>query len=266
MLQILMRVEQEQKVTEDARRFAEQDAAAQRNASQVFEDMPLKCCPEICLTGRFGQLFVFFRRLSFYFTTVGFYFCTMLTVLPWESVLRVWDVLLFSFVFSMPTSMVAISSSASEVRLWDATSIPGGPKHSFEVIKAARFSNSGSVLAALKSDPSQQEILLYGVHTCQLDMMLSDTSNTHYGRGHAYSLVHFSPSDSVRLWNGVLWDRRSSSSIHRFDQFTDHGGGCFHPAGKEVIYTGFWMPINILLTRMTIHIVVVCLVRFYWER
>ncbi|KZV55657.1 hypothetical protein F511_32140 [Dorcoceras hygrometricum] len=52
MLQILMRVEQEQKVTEDARRFAEQDAAAQRNASQVFEDMPLKCCPEICLTGR----------------------------------------------------------------------------------------------------------------------------------------------------------------------------------------------------------------------
>ncbi|KZV56277.1 ATP-dependent RNA and DNA helicase [Dorcoceras hygrometricum] len=95
MLQILMRVEQEQKVTEDARRFAEQDAAAQRYASQVFEDMPLKCCPEICLTGRFGQLFVFFRRLSFYFTTVGFYFCTMLTVLPWESVLRVWDVLLF---------------------------------------------------------------------------------------------------------------------------------------------------------------------------
>ncbi|KZV39917.1 aminomethyltransferase, mitochondrial [Dorcoceras hygrometricum] len=62
MLQILMRVEQAQKVTEDARRFAEQDAAAQRYASQVFEDMPLKCCPEICLTG---------------------------------SVLRVWDVLLF---------------------------------------------------------------------------------------------------------------------------------------------------------------------------
>ncbi|KZV21648.1 protein CHROMATIN REMODELING 4 [Dorcoceras hygrometricum] len=205
MLQILMRVEQEQKVTEDARRFAEQDAAAQRNASQVFEDMPLKCCPEICLTGRFGQLFVFFRRLSFYFTTVGFYFCTMLTVLPWESVLRVWDVLLFSFVFSMPTSMVAISSSASEVRLWDATSIPGGPKHSFEVIKAARFSNSGSVLAALKSDPSQQEILLYGVHTCQLDLMLSDTSNTHSGRGHAYSLVHFSPSDKViHVYTAIL--------------------------------------------------------------
>lgn len=32
-----MRVEQEQKVTEDARIFAEQDAAAQRHASQVLQ-------------------------------------------------------------------------------------------------------------------------------------------------------------------------------------------------------------------------------------
>lgn len=32
-----MRVEQEQKLTEDARRFAEQDAAAQRYAAQVLQ-------------------------------------------------------------------------------------------------------------------------------------------------------------------------------------------------------------------------------------
>ncbi|EPS62801.1 hypothetical protein M569_11988 [Genlisea aurea] len=38
MLQILMRVEQEQKVTEDARLYAEQDAAAQRYAAQVLQD------------------------------------------------------------------------------------------------------------------------------------------------------------------------------------------------------------------------------------
>ncbi|KAG4919929.1 TBC1 domain family member 8B [Glycine soja] len=38
MLQVLMRVEQEQKVTEDARRFAEQDAAAQRYAAQVLQE------------------------------------------------------------------------------------------------------------------------------------------------------------------------------------------------------------------------------------
>ncbi|CAI9091040.1 OLC1v1025957C1 [Oldenlandia corymbosa var. corymbosa] len=38
MLQVLMRVEQEQKVTEDARRFAEQDANAQRYAAQVLQE------------------------------------------------------------------------------------------------------------------------------------------------------------------------------------------------------------------------------------
>ncbi|XP_050211861.1 uncharacterized protein LOC126662018 [Mercurialis annua] len=38
MLQVLMRVEQEQKVTEDARRYAEQDAAAQRYAAQVLQE------------------------------------------------------------------------------------------------------------------------------------------------------------------------------------------------------------------------------------
>ncbi|KAL7109472.1 hypothetical protein ACP275_06G177300 [Erythranthe tilingii] len=38
MLQILMRVEQAQRVTEDARIFAEQDAAAQKYAAQVLQD------------------------------------------------------------------------------------------------------------------------------------------------------------------------------------------------------------------------------------
>ncbi|KAI3508628.1 hypothetical protein L1887_23637 [Cichorium endivia] len=38
MLQVLMRVEQEQKVTEDARIYAEQDAAAQRYAAQVLQE------------------------------------------------------------------------------------------------------------------------------------------------------------------------------------------------------------------------------------
>ncbi|CAK7325572.1 unnamed protein product [Dovyalis caffra] len=38
MLQLLMRVEQEQKVTEDARIYAEQDASAQRYAAQVLQE------------------------------------------------------------------------------------------------------------------------------------------------------------------------------------------------------------------------------------
>ncbi|XP_047316212.1 TBC1 domain family member 10B-like [Impatiens glandulifera] len=38
MLQVLMRVEQEQRVTEDARRYAEQEATTQRNAAQVLQE------------------------------------------------------------------------------------------------------------------------------------------------------------------------------------------------------------------------------------
>ncbi|PIN09480.1 hypothetical protein CDL12_17941 [Handroanthus impetiginosus] len=132
-------------------------------------------------------------------------------------------------------AQLILSSSAIDVRLWDASSVSGGPKHSFDGIKAARFSNSGAMFAALRSDSHLREILLYDVHTCQLDLTLTDTSNNLSGRGHAYSLVHFSPSDSMLLWNGVLWDRRGSGPVHRFDQFTDYGGGGFHPAGNEVI-------------------------------
>ncbi|CAA0831916.1 DDB1- and CUL4-associated factor homolog 1 [Striga hermonthica] len=130
---------------------------------------------------------------------------------------------------------LVLSSSSMDVRLWDASSISGGPKHSFDGIKAGRFSNSGSKFAALRADSPRREILLYDVHTYQLDTTLMDTSSNVSGRGHAYSLVHFSPCDSRLLWNGVLWDHRSPDPIHRFDQFTDYGGGGFHPAGNEVI-------------------------------
>ncbi|XP_022926232.1 DDB1- and CUL4-associated factor homolog 1-like isoform X2 [Cucurbita moschata] len=128
-----------------------------------------------------------------------------------------------------------LSSSSLDVRLWDASSISGGPMHSFEGCKAARFSNAGNVFAALASEPARREILLYDIQTCQLELKLSDTNVSSAGRGLAYSHVHFSPSDTMLLWNGVLWDRREPGPVHRFDQFTDYGGGGFHPAGNEVI-------------------------------
>lgn len=131
-------------------------------------------------------------------------------------------------------SQLVLSSSAHDVRLWDASSIPTGPKHSFDSCKAARLSNSGTTFAALDT-VSQREILLYDIQTCGLDLKLTDTSNSPSGRGHLYSLIHFSPSDTMLLWNGVLWDRRITGPVHRFDQFTDYGGGGFHPAGNEVI-------------------------------
>ncbi|CAI9094836.1 OLC1v1030640C1 [Oldenlandia corymbosa var. corymbosa] len=132
-------------------------------------------------------------------------------------------------------TQLLLSSSSHDVRLWDGSSVSAGPKHSFEGCKAARFSNSGSKFVALSTDTSQREILLYDVQTYQLGLKLADASNNFSSRGHAYSLVHFSPSDTMLLWNGVLWDSRGSGPIHRFDQFSDYGGGGFHPAGNEVI-------------------------------
>ncbi|XP_048228227.1 DDB1- and CUL4-associated factor homolog 1 isoform X2 [Ricinus communis] len=132
-------------------------------------------------------------------------------------------------------TQLLLSSSSQDVRLWDASSISGGPVHSLDGCKAARFSNSGNVFATLTVEPARREILLYDVQTCQVESTLSDTVSSFTGRGHVYSLIHFSPSDTMLLWNGVLWDRRQSGPVHRFDQFTDYGGGGFHPAGNEVI-------------------------------
>ncbi|XP_057434580.1 DDB1- and CUL4-associated factor homolog 1-like [Lotus japonicus] len=128
-----------------------------------------------------------------------------------------------------------LSSTSQDVKLWDATSILAGPSHSFEGCKAARFSNSGNVFAALSSDTARREILLYDIQTCHIESSLVDTYPSSTGKGNVYPLIHFSPSDSMLLWNGVLWDRRVSGPVHRFDQFTDYGGGGFHPAGNEVI-------------------------------
>ena len=48
-----MRVEQDQRITEDARRFAEQDAAAQRYAAQVLQ--VLTVIKDLVLPGNFHQ-------------------------------------------------------------------------------------------------------------------------------------------------------------------------------------------------------------------
>lgn len=129
---------------------------------------------------------------------------------------------------------LVLSSSTHDVRLWDASSISGGSLHAFEGCKSARFSNSGSAFAALSSDSSRREILLYDIQTYNLELKLTDTTSGP-SKGHIQSHIHFSPSDTMVLWNGVLWDRRGSGIVRRFDQFTDYGGGGFHPSGNEVI-------------------------------
>ncbi|KAG9440226.1 hypothetical protein H6P81_020391 [Aristolochia fimbriata] len=137
---------------------------------------------------------------------------------------------------SGPTQLV-LSSGTYDVQLWNSSSVSGGPLHSFDGCKAARFSHSGTTFAALSTESSRKEVLLYDIQTVKQELRLSDTSNPPLGpvRGHVPALIHFSPFDTMLLWNGILWDRRASRPVHRFDQFTDYGGGGFHPSGNEVI-------------------------------
>ncbi|WVZ87815.1 hypothetical protein U9M48_034392 [Paspalum notatum var. saurae] len=129
-----------------------------------------------------------------------------------------------------------LTSSLNEVKIWDAFSVSGGPLHTFEDCKAARFNHSGTLFAALSTDTSQREVRLYDVQTYSLAMQLPDnTNNSGSGRGYIQPIIHFSPSDTMLLWNGVLWDTRDRYPVHQFDQFTDYCGGGFHPAGNEVI-------------------------------
>ncbi|XP_010447613.1 PREDICTED: DDB1- and CUL4-associated factor homolog 1 [Camelina sativa] len=130
-------------------------------------------------------------------------------------------------------TQLLLSSSSSDVQLWDASSITGGPRHSFDGCKAAKFSNSGLRFAALSCEASTKDVLLYDVQTCTPCEKLTDTITS--SRSNPYSLVHFSPCDTLILWNGVLWDRRVPEVVRRFDQFTDYGGGGFHPSRSEVI-------------------------------
>lgn len=136
--------------------------------------------------------------------------------------------------FSGETKLV-LSSSSLDVCLWDASSITGGPMHSFDGCKNAKFSNSGTIFAALSSESSQREILIYDVQTCNLESKLSDASTSSTAKELACPLIHISPLETMLLWNGVLWDRRVSGPVHRFDSYSNFGGGGFHPAGNEVI-------------------------------
>lgn len=45
----------------------------------------------------------------------------------------------------------------------------------------------------------------------------------------------FSPNDDLVLNDGVLWDVRSSSVVHKFDKFNRCINGVFHPNGWEII-------------------------------
>ncbi|RZC54166.1 hypothetical protein C5167_013020 [Papaver somniferum] len=132
---------------------------------------------------------------------------------------------------------LVLSSASQDVCLWDASSLSAGPLRTFEGCKGARFSTSGTSFAAISTQSSTREVLLYDIQTHNLQLKFCDTSTAPSapGRWHMQYPVHFSSEDNLLLWNGVLWDQRSSRVVKCFDQFTDYGGGGFHPGGNEVI-------------------------------
>ncbi|OAE22990.1 hypothetical protein AXG93_1231s1020 [Marchantia polymorpha subsp. ruderalis] len=133
------------------------------------------------------------------------------------------------------TGQLLLSSAGYDVKLWDSSMMSNGALHTFDICRAARFNHSGSRFGAVGLESPHKEVLLYDVATCKLEHRLSDNSPVVTARGHNQAMVHFSPSDVLVLWSGVLWDHRIPRAIHRFDQFTDYGGGGFHPAGNEII-------------------------------
>ncbi|KAJ8539651.1 hypothetical protein K7X08_013903 [Anisodus acutangulus] len=75
--------------------------------------------------------------------------------------------------------------------------------------------------AALSSEPSQCEIILYDIQTCQSDVKLTDISHIPLSRCH----MHFSPS---REHASPEW------SLMGFNKLSTMVEGGFNPAGNEV--------------------------------
>lgn len=73
---------------------------------------------------------------------------------------------------------------------------------------------------------------IYDALTGQRLMVLRDPDlSNNYTKNRAT----FDPTDELVLSDGVLWDFRSGSAIHKFDKFNPHINGIFHPNGLEII-------------------------------
>ena len=73
---------------------------------------------------------------------------------------------------------------------------------------------------------------LYDVHTGQI---VSTFENENLSNKYNKNKATFNVSDELVLNDGVLWDVRTSSSIHKFDKFNQNISGVFHPNGWEII-------------------------------
>ena len=56
-----------------------------------------------------------------------------------------------------------------------------------------------------------------------------------YSNKYNQNIGTFHPDDYLILNDGVLWDVRKESPVHKFDKFNDSINGVFHPSGQEII-------------------------------
>jgi hypothetical protein len=61
----------------------------------------------------------------------------------------------------------------------------------------------------------------------------------------------FGRDGEVLLWGNTLWDVRAARAVHHFDQFSDYGGGCFHPAGRPSLRLS--VSLSVCLSVLSIH-------------
>lgn len=79
---------------------------------------------------------------------------------------------------------------------------------------------------------SQFKASLYDLNTNQL---LNTFESSDLTNRYTKNRATFDYTDELVLNDGILWDVRSASLIHKFDKFNDHINGVFHPNNREVI-------------------------------
>ncbi|RWS31137.1 protein VPRBP-like isoform X3 [Leptotrombidium deliense] len=73
---------------------------------------------------------------------------------------------------------------------------------------------------------------LYDLNTTQIIKTFEDEN---LSNKYLKNKATLNPSDELLLNDGVLWDVRTSSPIHKFDKFNQFINGVFHPNGWEII-------------------------------
>lgn len=112
--------------------------------------------------------------------------------------------------------------------LWSVDNKQFIPKMNFDEEEYVEFSNIAhdKVLGT-----KAEKATIYDINTGQVIRKLVPTIYNQYNKNRAT----FCPTDELILSDGVLWDFRSGTQIHKFDKLNNTVSGVFHQNGLEVI-------------------------------